>query len=264
MILLIDVGNTNIVMGVHDGNRIICDFRLATDAQKTSDEISIQVVQLFELNHVAIKDVTGIIISSVVPNVMYSLENMIRKTFNIVPLIVGPGLKTGINVKLDNPREVGADRIVNTVAAHQKYKRALILLDFGTATTFDAVKSNGTYIGGSILPGIKIAADALFERAAKLPRIELVMPEKAIGKNTVASMQSGIVFGYIGMIEYITKKIKAEMMEDGEEEPLVVATGGLSRMIYSGTDAIDVLEPNLTLEGLKLIYDKNKKDDRRE
>lgn len=264
MILLIDVGNTNIVMGVHDGNRIICDFRLATDAQKTSDEISIQVVQLFELNHVAIEDVTGIIISSVVPNVMYSLENMIRKTFNIVPLIVGPGLKTGINVKIDNPREVGADRIVNTVAAHQKYKRALILLDFGTATTFDAVKSNGTYIGGSILPGIKIAADALFERAAKLPRIELVMPEKAIGKNTVASMQSGIVFGYIGMIEYITKKIKAEMMDDGEEEPLVVATGGLSRMIYSGTDAIDVLEPNLTLEGLKLIYDKNKKDDRRE
>ena len=262
MILLIDVGNTNIVMGVHDGNRIICDFRLATDAQKTSDEISIQVVQLFELNHVAIKDIKGIIISSVVPNVMYSLENMIRKTFNIVPLIVGPGLKTGINVKLDNPREVGADRIVNTVAAHQKYKRALILLDFGTATTFDAVKSNGTYIGGSILPGIKIAADALFERAAKLPRIELVMPEKAIGKNTVASMQSGIVFGYIGMIEYITKKIKMEMMEDGEEEPLVVATGGLSRMIYSGTDAIDVLEPNLTLEGLKLIYDKNKKDDR--
>jgi len=262
LILLVDVGNTNIVIGIHDGNDIIADFRLATDSKKTSDEMSIQVVELFRMNGISVSDITGVIISSVVPNVMYSLENMIRKTFNIHPMIVGPGLKTGMNIKTDNPREVGADRIVNAVAAYEKYKRSMILVDFGTATTFDAVKGTGVYIGGAILPGIKIAADALFERAAKLPRIELVTPEKVIGKNTVTSMQSGIVLGYIGSIEYIIKMMKKEMMEEGEEEPLVIATGGLSRMIYNGTDSIDLLEPGLTLEGLKIIYDKNRKEDR--
>lgn len=259
MILLIDVGNTNIVMGVHDGERIVSDFRLSTDARKTSDEIAIEVLSLFQMNRLRAEDIDGVIISSVVPNVMYSLENMVRKLFNVPPVVVGAGVKTGINVKTDNPKEVGADRIVNAVAATHKYKRSLIIIDFGTATTFCSVKKDGTYEGGIICPGIKISADALFERAAKLPRVELMKPEKVIGKNTVVSMQSGLVHGYIGMVEHLVKLMKTEMMNDGEEEPLVVATGGFSRLIKSGTDVIDAIEPNLTLEGLKLIYDKNKK-----
>lgn len=259
MILLIDVGNTNVVMGVHDGNRMISDFRLSTDSRKTSDEISIEVISLFQLNKLKTEDIDGVIISSVVPNVMYSLENMVRKLFKVTPIIVGAGVKTGINVKTDNPREVGADRIVNAVAAFEKYKRSLIIIDFGTATTFCSIKKEGTYAGGVIAAGIKISADALFERAAKLPRVELMKPDKVIGKNTVVSMQSGLVYGYIGMVELIVKMMKEEMIADGEDMPFVVATGGFSRLINSGTDCIDALEPNLTLEGLKLIYDKNKK-----
>lgn len=259
MILLIDVGNTNIVMGVHDGKRIISDFRLSTNANKTSDELSIDVRSLFELNNLDVTAIQGVIISSVVPNVMYSLENMIRKLFHQRPLVVGAGIKTGINVKTDNPKEVGADRIVNAVAAYEKHHRSLILIDFGTATTLCAVKEDGTYIGGIISPGLKISADALFERAAKLPRIELMLPERVIGRNTVSSMQSGIVHGYIGMVEHLVRKMKDEMMANGEPEPLVVATGGLARMIAQGTSVINEIEPFLTLEGLKIIYDKNRK-----
>lgn len=259
MILLIDVGNTNIVMGVHDGTSIVSDFRLSTNYMKTSDEISIDVISLFRLNHLDVESIDGVIISSVVPNVMYSLENMVRKVFKVPPIVVGAGVKTGINVKTDNPKEVGADRIVNAVAATAKYKRSLIIIDFGTATTFCSVKKDGTYAGGIISPGIKISAEALFQKAAKLPRIELMKPEKVIGKNTVVSMQSGMVHGYIGLVEHLVKLMKAEMMAEGEEEPFVVATGGFSRLINQNTDCIDVVEPNLTLEGLKLIYDKNKK-----
>lgn len=259
MILLIDVGNTNIVMGVHDGESIISDFRLSTNYMKTSDEISIDVISLFRLNDLEVKSIDGVIISSVVPNVMYSLENMVRKVFGIVPIVVGAGVKTGINVKTDNPKEVGADRIVNAVAASEKYKKSLIIIDFGTATTFCSVKKDGTYAGGIISPGIKISAEALFQKAAKLPRIELMKPEKVIGKNTVVSMQSGMVHGYIGLVEHLVKLMKAEMVADGEDEPFVVATGGFSRLIHQNTDCIDAVEPNLTLEGLKLIYDKNKK-----
>lgn len=259
MILLIDVGNTNVVMGVHDGEKIITDFRLSTDSRKTSDEISIEVLSLFQLNKLKVEDIDGVIISSVVPNVMYSLENMVRKLFNVPPIIVGAGVKTGINVKTDNPREVGADRIVNAVAAFDKFKTSMIIIDFGTATTFCSIKKEGTYAGGVIAAGIKISADALFERAAKLPRVELMKPDKVIGKNTVVSMQAGLVYGYIGMVELIVRKMKEEMIADGEDDPIVIATGGFSRLIRSGTDCIDFLEPNLTLEGLKLIYDKNRK-----
>ena len=181
MILLIDVGNTNIVMGVHDGTKIISDFRLSTNSMKTSDEISIDVISLFNLNKLEPSSIDGVIISSVVPNVMYSLENMVRKVFKVTPIVVGAGVKTGINVKTDNPKEVGADRIVNAVAASAKYNRSLIIIDFGTATTFCSVKKDGTYQGGIISPGIKISADALFEKAAKLPRIELMKPDTVIG-----------------------------------------------------------------------------------
>ena len=257
MILLVDVGNTNIVLGVQKDDSYIASWRISTDAKKTSDEYAIQVMQLFEQNDLDPKGVKGVIISSVVPNIMHSLENMVRKCFGIEPVVVGPGIKTGINIKYDNPREVGADRIVNAVAAHEKYNKSLIIIDFGTATTFCAVTKSGSYLGGNIVPGIKIASDALFQRAAKLPRIELEKPPTLICKNTVASMQAGIIYGYIGQVEYIINKMKKEMIELGEEEPYVIATGGLANLIFNNTEVIDEVSPLLTLEGLKLIYEKN-------
>ncbi len=258
MILLVDVGNTNIVMGLYSHGEYIKMWRLSTDANKTSDEYSVLILQLFYNSSLDPKDVEGIIISTVVPNIMHSLENTIEKCFNKKPIIVGPGVKTGINIKYDNPREVGADRIVNAVAAHDKYKRPLIIIDFGTATTFCAITGRGVYLGGNICPGIKISSDALFQRAAKLPRVELEMPKNIICKNTVSSMQAGIIYGYIGLVEYITKKMKQEMLELGEEEPYVIATGGLANLIYQNTDVIDEVSPLLTLEGLKIIYEKNR------
>lgn len=258
MILLVDVGNTNIVLGVYKDKKYVASWRLSTDAKKTSDEYGIQVMQLFAQYNLNPYEVEGIIVSSVVPNIMYSLEHMLRKCFKMEPIIVGPGIKTGINIKYDNPREVGADRIVNAVAAYEIYKRSTIIIDFGTATTFCALTKGGNYLGGNIVPGLKISADALFERAAKLPRIELEKPHSIICKNTVSSMQAGIIYGYIGQVEYIVKKMKQEMMALGEDEPFVLATGGLSKLIAKETKAIDKVEPDLTLEGLKILYEKNK------
>ena len=215
-------------------------------------------MQLFSQNNLDAKEVKGIIISSVVPNIMHSLENMIRKCFSIEPIIVGPGIKTGINIKYDNPKEVGADRIVNAVAACERHKRPVIIIDFGTATTFCALTRSGDYLGGCIVPGIKISSDALFERAAKLPRVELELPEQLICKNTISSMQAGILYGYIGQVEYIVSKMKNEMMRKNSEEPYVIATGGLAKLIFKETDAIDEVDDDLTLEGLKILYYKNK------
>lgn len=259
MILLVDAGNTNIVLGVHDGNEYIASWRISTDAKKTSDEYSIQVMELFHLSGIDHKKIDGVIVSSVVPNIMHSLENMLKKCFCHEPIIVGPGIKTGINIKYDNPKEVGADRIVNAVAAHEIYKKPVIIIDFGTATTFCAVKANGDYLGGCICPGIRISSDALFERAAKLPRVELEVPKNIICKNTISSMQSGILFGYIGQVEYIVKKMKQEMKKSNlTEEPFVIATGGLANLIAKETDSIDKVDSELTLEGLKILYEKNK------
>ncbi|MGG7179023.1 type III pantothenate kinase [Clostridium paraputrificum] len=258
MILLVDVGNTNIVLGVHKDNNYIASWRISTDAKKTSDEYGIQVMQLFSQNNLNPKEVKGIIISSVVPNIMHSLENMIRKCFSIEPIIVGPGIKTGMNIRYDNPKEVGADRIVNAVAAYEMYKKSMIIIDFGTATTFCAITKTGDYLGGCIVPGIKISSDALFERAAKLPRVELEVPKNIICKDTISSMQSGILYGYIGQVEYIVNKMKEEMKRNGKEEPLVVATGGLAKLIAKGTKVIDKVDSDLTLEGLKILYYKNK------
>lgn len=259
MILLVDVGNTNIVLGVHDGNEYIASWRISSDGNKTSDEYSIQVMQLFSVNGINSKEIEGVIVSSVVPNIMHSLENMLRKCFCHEPIIVGPGIKTGINIKYDNPKEVGADRIVNAVAAYEIYKKSVIIIDFGTATTFCALRKNGDYLGGCICPGIKISSDALFERAAKLPRVELEVPKNIICKSTVTSMQSGILFGYIGQVEYIVKKMKEEIKNSKDkEEPLVIATGGLANLIAKQTDVIDVVNSELTLEGLKILYEKNK------
>lgn len=258
MILVLDAGNTNIVLGVYNQKDLIADWRLSTDYKRTADEFGSQVLQLFLHSKLDPSDIEGVIVSSVVPNIMYSLEHMIRKYFEVEPIIVGPGVKTGINVKYDNPKEVGADRIVNAVAAHEKYKGSHILIDFGTATTFCAIAKNGDYLGGTICPGIKIASDALFERAAKLPRVELVKPAGVICKNTVSSMQAGIIYGYIGQVNYIVTKMKKEMAEIGEGDPLVIATGGLSKLISSESNMIDKIEPYLTLEGLRIIYEKNR------
>ncbi|PRR80045.1 type III pantothenate kinase [Clostridium vincentii] len=258
MILLVDVGNTNIVLGVQKDDSYIASWRISTDAKKTSDEYGIQIMQLFIQNGLNPKSVEGIIISSVVPNIMHSLENMIRKCFGIEPIVVGPGIKTRINIKYDNPKEVGADRIVNAVAAYEIYKRPIIIIDFGTATTFCAITGTGDYLGGCIVPGIKISSDALFERAAKLPRVELEMPSRIICKNTVSSMQAGILYGYIGQVEYIIKKMKKEIPKINNEEPYVIATGGLANLISKQTDVIDRVNPDLTLEGLKILYHKNK------
>ena len=258
MILLIDVGNTNIVLGIHDNEKYIASWRISTDSKKTSDEYSIQVMQLFNQAKLNPEEVEGIIISSVVPNIMHSLENMVRKCFCKEPIVVGPGIKSGINIKYDNPKEVGADRIVNAVAAFEKHKKPMIIIDFGTATTFCAITEKGDYLGGNICPGIQISADALFERAAKLPRIELEKPKSVICKNTVTSMQAGIIYGYIGKVEYIVKRMKKEMMDLGEKEPFVLATGGLAKLVYSETDVIDEVDRKLTLEGLKILYEKNK------
>lgn len=253
-----DVGNTNIVLGTYTDKKLIAEWRLSTDILRSADEYGIQVMNLFSIYELEVSKVEGVIISSVVPSIMYSLEHMIRKYFKIDPIVVGPGVKTGINVKYDNPREVGADRIVNAVAAHEIYKRALIIIDFGTATTFCAVKENGDYLGGTICPGIKISSEALFQKAAKLPRVELVKPSNVICKNTVASMQAGIVYGYIGQVEYIVEKMKNEMLDLKEKEPLVVATGGLAKLIGEETKNVDIVNPFLTLEGLRIIYEKNR------
>lgn len=258
MIFVLDVGNTNIVLGIYKDRKLMVEWRLSTDYKKTSDEYMIEVSQLFSYSKIDVNEVSGVIISSVVPNIMYSLEHMVRKFFNKKPLVVGPGVKTGINIKYDNPKEVGADRIVNAVAAHEMYKSSLIIIDFGTATTFCAVGKNGDYIGGTICPGIKISSDALFQRAAKLPKVELVKPDTVICKNTVSSMQAGIIYGYVGQVDYIVNKIKQEMEDMGEENPLVVATGGLANLIAEGSTVIDKVVPYLTLEGLRIIYEKNK------
>ncbi|GAA0123881.1 MAG: type III pantothenate kinase [Clostridium argentinense] len=258
MIFVLDVGNTNIVLGIYKGKKLIVDWRLSTDHKRSADEYGIQVRQLFEQNNIKASDIEGVIVSSVVPNIMYSLEHMIRKYFDKTPIIVGPGVKTGINIKYDNPKEVGADRIVNAVAAFDVYKSSMIIIDFGTATTFCAVTKNGDYLGGTICPGIKISSDALFERAAKLPRVELSKPETVICKNTVASMQAGIVYGYIGQVDYIVNKMKEEMMAKGEEEPIVIATGGLAKLIADESSTIDKVESFLTLDGLRIIYEKNR------
>lgn len=255
MILVMDVGNTNIVLGVYDGKKLLVSWRMATDKERTSDEFGMFIVSLFEHEKLDVQDVEAIIIASVVPPIMYSLEHGIRKYFKKDPILVGPGIKTGINIKYENPREVGADRIVNSVAGYEIYGGPVIIVDFGTATKFEAISSKGEYLGGVICPGVKIAADALFQKASKLPRIELSKPEFVIGKNTVANLQSGIIFGHIGQVDYIVNRIKKEMKEENIK---VVATGGLARLIASEVESIDEINGQLTLDGLRIIYERNK------
>ncbi len=249
-----DVGNTNMSLGVFDGQKLVGHWRLRTDNLRTSDEYGIIISNLFNLNGLDLAQVNALVISSVVPAVMMELEWMSSKYFNCKPLIVGPGIKTGLAIKYDSPREVGADRVVNAVAGYHKYGGPLIIVDFGTATTFCVINQAGEYLGGAIAPGIKISSEALVSRAAKLPRVELIKPKSLIGKNTISSIQAGIIYGFVGQVEGIITRMKKELGTD----PKVVATGGLACTIAGETDCIDAIDDLLSMEGLRLIYELNR------
>lgn len=253
MIFVLDVGNTNIVLGVYAQDQLKHHWRIETNRYKSEDEYGILVKSLFKHEGLAFDDIQGIIISSVVPPLMFTLEIMCKKYFGIKPLIVGPGIKTGLNIKYENPREVGADRIVNAVAAIHEYGNPLIIVDFGTATTFCYIDEQNQYMGGAIAPGIGISTEALYSKAAKLPRIEITHIENVIGKNTVTSMQAGILYGFVGQVEGIVSRMKAK----AEKTPTVIATGGLANLISSESSMIDIVDPFLTLKGLYLIYNRN-------
>lgn len=253
MIFVFDVGNTNIVLGVYKGDELKYHWRIETNRNRTDDEYGMIIKALFDHSGLSFVDIDGIIISSVVPPIMFALERMCQKYFHIKPLVVGPGVKTGLDIKYENPREVGADRIVNAVAAIHEYGSPLIIVDFGTATTYCYVNEHRQYMGGAIAPGITISTEALYSRAAKLPRIEITRPEGVIGKNTVSAMQAGIVYGYVGQVEGIVKR----MTEQSVKKPSVIATGGLASMIAQESNVIDIVDPFLTLKGLQLIYKRN-------
>jgi len=254
MLLAIDIGNTNIVIGVFEDERLRATWRLSTDFHKLEDEYASVFLNLLSLKGLAFADIDCAIISSSVPPLVTVFEGLCQRYFEVSPMVVGPGTKTGVRISIDNPREVGADRVVNAAAGHRLYGGPLIVIDFGTATTLDAVSEEGDYLGGAIAPGIGISAEALFEHAAKLPRVELVRPQTAIGRNSVSAMQSGIIFGYVGLIEGIVVRMRKELGGTAK----VIATGGLADVICRETDIVDALEPDLTLVGLRLVHELNR------
>jgi type III pantothenate kinase len=253
MLLAIDIGNTNIVVGVFDGEKLKATWRLGTDVHKLEDEYAALLLELLSMKGLAFADIDDAIISSSVPPLVTVFEELCRRYFEVTTMVVGPGIKTGVRISIENPREVGADRVVNVAAAHKLYGGPLIVIDFGTATTLDAVSEEGDYLGGAIAPGIVISSEALFEHAAKLPRVELIRPPKAIGRNSVSAMQSGIIFGYVGLIEGIVARMQKELGGTAK----VIATGGLANIIASETGVVDAVELDLTLVGLRLIYELN-------
>ena len=254
MLLAIDVGNSNNVIGLFSGEKLLTHWRIRTEWNRTADEYWVLIKEFILLNNVETETIDDIIIACVVPPLVPILQGMAKKYFLCEPLIVGPGVKTGISILYRNPSEVGADRIVNSVAAFEKYGRPLIIVDFGTATTFDVVSNKGEYLGGSIFPGVQISLEALFKNTAKLPRVDMTLPEMVIGKSTVESLRSGAVYGFSGMVEAIVKQIKDELGQNAR----VIATGGVLDWITNKTSVIDTLDPFLTLDGLRIIYEKNK------
>lgn len=255
MLLVIDVGNTNFVLGVYKGDKLIKCWRMATGSKRTADETGIFIHSLFDASDVKATCIDSVIISTVVPDIMYSLTHGIRKYFGIEPMIVGAGMKTGISIKRDNPKEVGADRIVNLVAANEIYGGPAVVIDYGTADTFDVINEKAEFVTGLIAPGISVCAEALYQRAAQLPKIEIKKPKSMIVKNTVGSIQAGIVMGHIGQTVYIIEQLKKEL---NLPDMKVIATGGLARVIDPEHTIFDVLDPVLTLKGLKILYEKNK------
>ncbi len=256
MILVIDVGNTNITYGVYKEKELAATFRMTTKQARTSDEYGMNIMELLRIHSVDKKDLEGTIIASVVPNVMHSLTGAVTRYLGTPPIIVGPGIKTGIKVVTENPRQIGSDRIVDAVAAYEIYGGPVLVLDFGTATTYDLVSEDGSFVACIIAPGIRISAKALWEGTAKLPEVEIKKPKSILAQETVSSMQAGLIYGQIGQTEYIVNHVKKE---SGYENLKVVATGGLGRLISEETESIQYYNSTLTLDGLRMIYEKNRK-----
>ncbi len=253
MLLGIDVGNTNITMGAFRGDQLLGSFRMTTKLSRTSDEYGILICDLLEHNGLDVEDLEAVMIASVVPDIMYSFNSGIIKYLQKEPIIVGPGVRTGIKIITENPRQIGADRIVDAVAAYELYGGPVIVVDFGTATTYDLVLEDGSYAAGVTAPGIQTSARALWEAAAKLPKFEIVKPKSILAKETISSMQAGVVYGYVGQSDYIIRQMKKE---SGLDNVKVVATGGLGKIIADELELIDVYDKNLTLHGLRLIYER--------
>jgi len=253
MLLALDVGNTNTVIGVFDGQALLTHWRLSTRREGTRDEYGILIKGLFDFAGLAFQGVSAVIISSVVPPLQGPLEEMARQYFGLEPMVVGPGIKTGMPILYESPREVGADRIVNAVAAFEAYGGPCIVVDFGTATTFDAISVRGEYLGGAICPGIGISSEALFQQAAKLPRVDILRPKVIIGRNTVGSMQAGLFYGYLSLVEGVVTRMRAEL----GGRAAVVATGGLAQLLLTESTAVDHVDPLLTLTGLRIIFERN-------
>lgn len=253
MLLTIDVGNTDTTFGVFDGERLRSVWHMATTIRRMADEYAAFLINLMRHEGLEISDIKGISLCSTVPPLISTLDDLFQRYFHLAPLVVGGGVKTGVRIRMDNPREVGPDRIVNAAAAHHLYGGPVIVVDMGTATTFDTVSKEGDYIGGAIAPGIMMAAEALYTRTSRLSRVELVRPKRAIGTSTVAAMQSGLIFGYAGLIEGVVARIQAEL----EEKARVIATGGLATLMARETAVFDEVSPELTLVGLRLVYEMN-------
>jgi type III pantothenate kinase len=257
MILVIDAGNTNITFGVFKGKELTTSFRMMSKTARTSDEYGVELLTMLGMNGVKKEEIEGVMIASVVPQVMHALVNAIVKYIGKKPYIVGPGIKTGIKVTIDNPKEVGPDLIVDSVAAYELYGGPVLVVDYGTATTYVPINEKGEFYAGVVSPGIRISASALWEGTAKLPEIEIKKPGSILARDTISSMQAGLIYGQIGQTEYIIDEIKRA---SNCPEMKVVATGGLGRLIANETDTIDIYDPTLTLKGLQILYDKNRKN----